>query len=87
MKNRQNLYNMFLQAYNACAERLVFSLNEVELAEDGEPWVAREGKEEEMIRLKELWGELTLVELCYADEVSYQAGLNAVRRKLLLVGA
>lgn len=87
MKNRQNLYNLFLQAYNACSKRLIFSLNELILTQESEPWVASEGKEQEMGRLKELWCELNLVELCYTDEASYQAGLNAVRRKLLLVGA
>lgn len=84
-ENRQQLYAMFLQVYNTCAQRVVYTITEMVL--NAEPWVARKGKEKEMRELKTLWGEMDVVELEYTDEATYQSGLNAVRRKLLLVGA
>jgi len=85
IKNRQQLYAMFLQVYNTCAQKVAYNITEMML--NAEPWTARNGKEKEMLALKELWSELDLVELLYSDETTYHAGLNAVRRKLLLVGA
>ncbi|MBP3284193.1 MAG: hypothetical protein J6M02_01695 [Clostridia bacterium] len=83
-KNRQELYERFLEAYNSCAERLVGSLSEMILLVK-DPWKAEKGKEEKMKALKEVWGDLDLVELAYTDDVSYQKGLNAIRRKLLVI--